>query len=318
MCWRKTPKSDWIANSAQIKPGGHIKCIAHRETEIVNKMVFLPFLHIPSVAEISEIERRCVAALRNLTIENQDGLFSSRVCIMCDRFVKAEDEARNVLTLDNLHKICKCLKLEKANYMPAFSEAVLKCYGIKDSPDEAWADDMLLSPRSKFIPDDNGYMACRECFESVVRQKPMKPLMPKSGIAKGWIIGHAPPELECLTPAELALVSRTRTVAHVFAFFGGQHQSIRGWHTFYESNLPHTMNVLEAMGDFNLPDKMYAVLSGPFTTAQRARVMEAVQIRRSTTRAAHEWLRENNIGHAGVGPIDVNNLPEMVIIDDKR
>lgn len=274
--------------------------------------------HVPTETEIRKVEQKCCKALRNLTIENEEGQFCSRVCLMCDRFIRASDEVRNVVGVDELLAVCRELKLEKTEFMPEYSEAVLSCYGIKDAPDEKWKDEMLLSPRSKYSPTDDGYLVCTECYERIHRKSPKKPLMPTAGIAKGWIIGHSPPELECLTPAEMALVSRTRTVAHVFAFFAGQHKSIRGWHTFYEANVVHTMNVLEAMSDYKLPDKMYAVLSGPFTAAQRMRVKAAVQIRRSKVRAAHDWLRSYNSAYAHLPAIDMNNLPEMKIIDDKR
>lgn len=269
---------------------------------------------LPTAAEVKKIEADCVRELQKLSLQDPSGNFSNRVCIFCDRLLEGKDDGASICN-KQLKQICKTLKLDKTNFRGSYTNAVLSCYGLADDEDEPWKFDMVLSPRSKnpYESQSSRNLCCQECYHSVIKANPT---MPPFAIAKGFIIGHAPKVLQDLSVTELAIVSRTRTVAHVFSFFGGQHKSIRGWHTFYEANLPHTMNVLEKLDDFGLPKKIFAVLTGPFTTPQKARVLKALAIDREKIKNAYNWLRENNVRYKGLPPIDLNNLPEMQIIDD--
>lgn len=268
-------------------------------------------VRLPTDSELQKIEKSCVAELSKLSIEGVDKQFCSRVCVMCDRFLAGSDVG-HIIENRQLKKVCKRLKLSKSNFAALYCKGVLSCYGIADDL-RSWKSKMLLSPRSLSSGEADGCLSCQECFECI--NKPT-PTMPPFGIAKGFIIGHAPKVLKDLTVTELAIVSRTRSVAHVFSYFGGQHKSIRGWHTFYEAELPHTMNVLKKMDEFDLPKKMFAVLTGPFTTPQKARVMESLEINRDRIELAYNWLRENNCRYEHLPAIDINNLPEMQIVDD--
>ena len=89
-------------------------------------------------------------------------------------------------------------------------------------------------------------------------------------------IGVAPPCLESLNEVEVALISQARLKGHVFAYWAGCHKSIRGWHCFYEVDPGHAIAVLQTVQNLTSTENIAVVLSGPFTTEQKERVMKRV------------------------------------------
>ena len=59
--------------------------------------------------------------------------------------------------------------------------------------------------------------------------------LPKAAVANGYVIGDPPMELSSLNDVELSLISRARIYCQSWIFFGGCHQHIKGWHTFFKN-----------------------------------------------------------------------------------
>jgi hypothetical protein len=121
---------------------------------------------------------------------------------------------------------------------------------------------------------------------------------PPFSIANGNFFGKAPESLEVLNEIERGVVSRNRNTSHMFSFYAGQHQSIRGFHTLLKSNVNHTVESLRRMNDLSLPNSISCVLTGPFTPAQKAQVMTRTSINRARLMSAFSFLHENNVRYA--------------------
>jgi hypothetical protein len=118
---------------------------------------------------------------------------------------------------------------------------------------------------------------------------------PPFSIVNGNYFGKAPESLEVLNDIERGLVSRNRNTSHMFSFYAGQHQSIRGFHSLFKSNVNHTCESLRRMTDLSLPNSMSCVLTGPFTPAQKAQVMTRTTVNRTRLMSAFSFLHENNV-----------------------
>jgi hypothetical protein len=82
------------------------------------------------------------------------------------------------------------------------------------------------------------------------------------------MFGEAPSKLTDLNDAELALVSLAHTNKHVFAFYGGAHKSMRGWHNMYENDVAGIAWTLNQVTELGGKNDILCVLLGPFTPVQ--------------------------------------------------
>ena len=105
--------------------------------------------------------------------------------------------------------------------------------------------------------------------------------MPRFAIANNKTIGEAPPCIENVNPVELALISKSRIDKHVFQYYGGAHESIKGWHTFYQADVNQLSNVLNCLGTAGVGNSIATSLVGPFTTSQRLKVKKVSNKRRN-------------------------------------
>jgi hypothetical protein len=129
--------------------------------------------------------------------------------------------------------------------------------------------------------------------------------------------GEAPDCMESLNKIGLALISRNRNSSHMFSFYAGQHQSIRGFHTMYMNNVEHTQETLLRMNDRHSPNVMSCILQGPFTYSQKQKVMESMTVDRDTVLATFDFLRANNMQYSDLPLITDGNyvFPDPVVVD---
>jgi hypothetical protein len=92
----------------------------------------------------------------------------------------------------------------------------------------------------------------------------------------GAVIGVAPPELTDLNDVELALVSLARANKHIFAFYGGAHKSMHGWHNLYENDVEGIARTLNQVSEYTgdnvilcIDNVILCILLGPFTPLQK-------------------------------------------------
>jgi hypothetical protein len=276
-----------------------------------------PTVEIPTKRRLEEIRDAFVLELSSLTETNSDGNVHSRVCLFCDRNVPLEKENCYVLPFDVKRIVTKIAALTKplpndsaGETGSIYPKALLDQYGVQHSQ-VASLSLALLSPRS--VETEKGYVTCYECHQCVTKEKPQNP--PYS-IAKGYIIGKAPPELTRLNEFELAVVSLVRNVANIFTFFAGCHKAISGWHTFYQANLGHSMSTLDRLDEFKVRNIVTVALCGPFTTEQKALVMTKMSLNREHCIQAFTWLKANNALYKNVKVPRLQDIPDPVVMDE--
>jgi hypothetical protein len=146
----------------------------------------------------------------------------------------------------------------------------------------------------------------------IISKKP-----PKFALANGMAFGEAPDCMEALNKIGLALISRNRNSSHMFSFYAGQHQSIRGFHTMYQNNVEHTQETLLRMNDRQSPNLMSCMLQGPFTYKQKQKVMETMTVDRDVVLATFDFLRANNAQYYDLPLVIDGNyaFPDPIVVD---
>lgn len=139
---------------------------------------------------------------------------------------------------------------------------------------------------------------------------------PKQAIANGYLVGDAPMELECLNDVELSLVSKVRIYCQSRIFYGGCHQQIKGWHTFFKNrpteNVGNLMQLAE--NDNTETGIILVVLCGPFTTTQKALTLAKTAVRPSKVIAAWKWLKKHNYRYKDLTIPNAKDIPQPQII----
>ena len=139
---------------------------------------------------------------------------------------------------------------------------------------------------------------------------------PKQAIANGYLVGDAPMELECLNDVELSLVSKVRIYCQSWIFYGGCHQQIKGWHTFFKNrpteNVGNLMQLAE--NDNTETGIILVVLCGPFTTTQKALTLAKTAVRPSKVIAAWKWLKKHNYRYKDLTIPNAKDIPQPQII----
>ncbi len=108
------------------------------------------------------------------------------------------------------------------------------------------------------------------------------------------MIGDAPDLLKNLNPVELSLITKTSTQCQSWIFFGGCHQSIKGWHTFFKGQPGHNVGNMILMMESGWKGCIIVVLCGPFTSQQSMLTQERVLVTPAKVIAGWKWLKHNN------------------------
>jgi hypothetical protein len=272
---------------------------------------------VPTEKRLEHIRNAFVSDLEGLTEKDSDGQIHSRVCVFCDRLVGLE-RVSHYTTGKQIKRAAKRVKcLVKPEVGVPYPQLLLDQYGIEDNTEEKPnLRNILLSPRSILVPG-KGYVTCCQCHDSAVGDdKNKKPSLPPFAIARGYVIGLAPVEITRLNAFELAVISPVRAVANVFTFYGGCHEVVRGWHTFYQANVGHAVGTFTALDKFKIRNTVSVVLCGPFTKEQRALVMRKMSLNREHCRKAFDWLKKNNIHFKDIEIPDPDTIPEPIILDE--
>jgi hypothetical protein len=138
--------------------------------------------------------------------------------------------------------------------------------------------------------------------------------LPKFAIANDKTIGEPPPFLQLLNPVELALISKSRVDKRIFQYYGGAHESIKGWHTFYQGDVNQFSGVLNRLISAGVGNSIATILIGPFTNLQRVKVKEQSVVRTECIRNALQWLKLHNIHYDDVN-IDFDIADNVICID---
>ena len=120
---------------------------------------------------------------------------------------------------------------------------------------------------------NSAFQSLRHSFEKHNHRYP-----PKAAIANGYVIGDAPMELSSLNDVELSLVSRVCIYCQSWIFFGGCHQHIKGWHTFFKNRPSDNVGNLMQLTDGGTKGLILVVLCGPFTMTQKALTLKKTAV----------------------------------------
>jgi YHS domain-containing protein len=226
------------------------------------------------------------------------------VCIICDCFVIGTDRIRKLKEheiKEHGHRL-SCESYEKYHNIEMDNE-LRKQYNVSGFPG------LLLSPRSQ--KDDNGYIACSSCYNSMRPKDKKKKHPPKFSIANGFVIGTFPKKIKIVSGPRAgefreinveddndvsevlrALVSPVRPYGYVFAYTAGQHESIKGDFQFFEMDQPKIGGAMQGLSQAQ--QSVYAMICGSVTNDQRKIIRERVQIDTQKYVDIMTWLIEHS------------------------
>jgi hypothetical protein len=102
----------------------------------------------------------------------------------------------------------------------------------------------------------------------------------------------------------------------MFAFYGGAHKSMRGWHNMYENDVAGIARTLSQAPELGGKNDILCVLLGPFTPLQREYVKSRMMIRIDHVLNALRWLKRNNPLYKDITVPTDNDLPKAFVIDE--
>jgi hypothetical protein len=225
------------------------------------------------------------------------------VCVVCDCFVIGGKCGK--MTVSTLKKQSHLL-------VPSQSVSIaLRRYYT--APNAQSLSHLLLSPRAVQVNpgvNDSDFIACVRCEASMKKRE-----LPVFAIANGRTIGEAPQVLSQLNPVELSLISKARTDRHIFQYYAGAHESIRGWHSLYHNDVNQFAAVLNRIEQTHPTPTIATLVLGKFTKQQHKRAKAESEVRRGAVRRALTWLKENNSYYHDVN-VD-SQLDSNIIVIDK-
>jgi len=96
--------------------------------------------------------------------------------------------------------------------------------------------------------------------------------------------------------------------------WGACHHSIKGWHSFYELDPSQTTAVLGEVGRFTNGEKSIVVLSSPFTSEQKQKVLQKTEsINTEQVMNSYEWLRVNNWLYKNVPVLNITHQQQSTM-----
>ena len=237
-----------------------------------------------------------------------------RTCVTCDRLFAPWEGG--TVTVKSLVKFAKHFRGEAG--LPA---PLRECYKLVIPGDVGATRALggsLFSPRATVQWDKRRrhpkVTCCKEC-KGRMNERCLQVGLPAHAIANHLTTGTAPECLTRLNEIELALLSQARFRGHLFTHWGGCHGSLKGWHSFCDVSVGHTTAVLGAVSRFTQSENIGVVLSGPFTSSQKERVLSKTQVNTAWVLEAFEWLRRNNRLHRDM---EAPTIAAPVVIDNSE
>ena len=256
------------------------------------------------------LKRRNHDVLTNSAPSLSRGL-TGDVCVLCDKSMSGVET--NHITMDRLVKHKEFIGGDSG--LPDLLRSQCSLVLDGDTERSNALVDCLLSPRATVIKHKKKRLwkatCCKEC-KGGWNGKSLKTSSPRGAIANNMAIGRAPSCLTDLNEMELALLSQARFRGHMFCHWGGCHRSIKGWHSFCDVNPGHSVGVMQEVKKLTQKDNICVMLSGPFTSEQKDRVLKKTRVRIDKVQTAFDWLKANNHLHKDV------EAPEMetpIVVD---
>jgi hypothetical protein len=273
-------------------------------------------LPIPSAEDTKRIAKAFLSDLESFTINDDvTKKLIPIICSVCDS-MPTKPEWSRAIDINKFIKLCERGKLRKTDSVEPYSEELRNQYTAKDKR----LKDYVLSPET-YVNALDEVIACKQCLSELERNSKTKKRdrqAPAESIICGYMIGDAPEVLTCLNPVELSLITKTVTQCQSWIFFGGSHQSIKGWHTFFKGRPGENVGNLTLMTESGWKGKMLVVMCGPFTNEQYLKTKERTSVDPQKVINAFTWLKQNNFRYRDIEIPNPNDIPQPYIIDEER
>ena len=261
---------------------------------------------------------------------DEDGhrMHHAPVCIICDEFILGTEKIC-YLTKEQIVKHRNRLSVE--SYVEAHGRSLPQ--SLVEQYQVVGMEGMLLSPRAPC--KDEKYMTCSFCKSGMKSCNANKDNPPKLSIANGFAIGSLPEVLKykdehglevmhdttersngekssSISEILLTALSPIRPYAYIFAYYGGQHKSIRGSFQFYETDLNMMAGALKHLETANVTSNIYVVIAGAMTPKQKDIIKRKAVLNKQLFLHMLAWFKENHPGYEGVNM----QCPEIPLIMD--
>ena len=271
-------------------------------------------LEVPTREKKDELIRAFLKDEESYTVfDDSSGRFLPVICCVCDSIPTKPDWSTtiHVIKLKKLLEQCKLNQSELTNYYPP---KLLDQYTARHDSLKRF----VLSPET-YVNIHDEALICKDCLaqlRSISKKKSVRRHPPKQAIANGYVIGRAPSELIKLNEVEISLISQARIYCQSWIFFGGCHQHIKGWHTFFKNRPAGNVGNVVMLSESGLKGVILVVLCGPFTTTQKALVYKAVAINPEKVVKAWCWLKANNYRYKDCVIPDLDSIPVPKIVEE--
>jgi hypothetical protein len=276
----------------------------------------MTLLPLPSREDTNRIAKAFLSDLESFTATDEvTKQIIPVICSICDS-MPTECKWSQTVDIHKFVKLCERGKLRKTDSLKAYSQELRDQYTAKDKR----LKDYVLSPET-YVNRQDEVLVCHHCLtelETNWTKDRVRRRAPRESIASGYMIGDAPEVLTCLNPVELSLITKTVTQCQSWIFFGGSHQSIKGWHTFFKGRPGENVGNLTLMTESGWKGKILVVMCGPFTNEQYLKTKEKTSVDPEKVIAAFRWLKENNYRYRDIEIPNVDDIPQPYIIDEER
>lgn len=264
----------------------------------------------PTPAQEGKLVGDFERALHSCIFVDHKGVRHPLVCSVCDT-LETNDRSFEWLDLKLMKQYATDAHMTHARVRSVYPKQLVAHYKVANCK---LLEKFVLSPRSVIDRQKNRIAICNCCkkhLEDNSGKCSTKRWPPGDALIMGYLVGDPPPELTCLNEVELALVSTVRTVCQSWIFFGGCHQHIQGWHTFYDHKPGPIVSHIDNLNSAGMNGQLLVVLCGPFTTDQRATVLKQVMVDGAKVKRALLWLKANNCHYANI--VIPHTVPEPYI-----
>lgn len=278
----------------------------------------IQIIEISKTIELKKSMDEAVSYLKrtNKCHNENSNIHSANICVVCDRFItgvmdifwiKKSDLKRNSTKLSVTSCETKC-KIK----IPSMLRNQYRCIDEDDT-----LNDLLLSRRAK--KSEKGYMICQSCKNSLIDNKNVKG-PPRFAIANGFVIGHIPPNVMTesdITELVSAMIAPVRPFSYAMSFSGGALKTLKGHHTFFESNVTHMGSVMNNYLKTGANPNVYCIMCGRFTPKQREQAKLKSLLDANKFMNLLDWFIDHS-NHSDFKDLEKpENCPQPVLIQDE-
>jgi hypothetical protein len=274
------------------------------------------YLTIPTEENIKRITNAFISDMESFTIQDKTtNEIIPIICSVCDS-MPTEAQWSTFVHIDKFKYLLEKGKIGRNHSLKYYKKELVSQYTAKHPA----LKDFILSPET-YVNENNEVLVCKQCLlelETNAKKKKGRRGQPTQSIINGYMIGDAPFEITDLNPVELSLITLTATQCQSWIFFGGCHQSIKGWHTFFKGKPGENVANMTLMTECGWKGRFLVVLCGPFTSEQVRLTRLKTMVDPYKVIRGWEWLIFYNYRYEGMLIPQVDKIPLPYILDQER